>query len=161
MHNSGEGRRTFFRYPGNNVRLGADDMHLKGAGTRIFDLAYLTMRPALDAVDKEGRTAASRVVEHASATGHITVADLVSPNQPRVRDVVSSALHVDDMLLNELEARWSSAAIFPRRRHRMASAVRTSAWPPQPNSASTNLQRRNPLARATAAAPTIRSAFLV
>ncbi|MEM9125825.1 MAG: carbohydrate kinase family protein [Pseudomonadota bacterium] len=107
MSVSATGRRTFFHYPGANAHLGLSDLQFQTSNARIFYLAYLNMLDAMDAFGADGRTAASHVFERASNAGMITIADLVSRNQPKFRDVVTaSAPFLDYLLLNELEAGW-------------------------------------------------------
>ncbi|MEM8958353.1 MAG: carbohydrate kinase family protein [Pseudomonadota bacterium] len=101
------GRRTFFHYPGANAHLGLESLDLSRSAARIFYLGYLTMLPSLDAIDGEGRTAASRAFERACDAGLITAADLVSRRHARFGDIVaSSAPYIDYLFLNELEAGW-------------------------------------------------------
>lgn len=101
------GRRTFFHHPGSNDVFRSDPTEIVSSGSKIFYLGYLTMLAALDALDSDGRTMASRVLERACNAGIATVADLASRKHPRFRDIVASAApFLDYLFLNEVEANW-------------------------------------------------------
>jgi sugar/nucleoside kinase (ribokinase family) len=101
------GRRTFFHHAGTNALLSDEQFDFEATTSRVFYLGYLTLLEQLDRIDGNGQSGASRVFKEARAAGMITVADTVSGNHPRFREIVTSAApQLDYLLLNELEAGW-------------------------------------------------------
>jgi sugar/nucleoside kinase (ribokinase family) len=101
------GRRTFFHHAGTNAKLDAGHFDFSESTARIFYLGYLTLLQQLDELDEHGKTRAHYVLAQAKTAGLTTVADAVSGNHPRFREIVTAAApQVDYLLLNELEAGW-------------------------------------------------------
>ncbi len=101
----GTGRRTFFHQPGANAHLAPQHFDFQDGSGRWFYLAYLMLLDTLDAMQPDGRTGASWVLEAASAAGFLTIADIVSKESPQFSATVRASLpHLDCLLLNELEA---------------------------------------------------------
>lgn len=99
------GQRTFFHQHGANALLAPDHFDFSSIRARVFHLAYLLLLDRLDAVDADGRTGASRVLEAARAAGLTTCADLVSMEHDDTAALVASAApHLDYLVLNEVEA---------------------------------------------------------
>jgi sugar/nucleoside kinase (ribokinase family) len=99
------GRRTFFHHTGANAVLTGKDVDLDGCEARFFFLGYLLLLDALDLVDGDGSTGASRLLQRASDAGFETIVDLVSSQAGNFREIVSPALpQVDYMFMNEFEA---------------------------------------------------------
>ena len=60
-----DGRRTFFHQRGANSQFSVGHVDLTASRARIFLLGYLLLLDALDRLDDDGRTGASRVLERA------------------------------------------------------------------------------------------------
>ena len=100
-----DGRRTFFHQRGANSYFSADHIDLTSSRAKIFLLGYLLLLDALDQLDDEGRTEASRVLERARELGFMTAVETVSSPDPRFQMVVTAALrHADIFFTNEVEA---------------------------------------------------------
>ena len=100
-----DGRRTFFHQRGANSYFSADHIDLTSSRAKIFLLGYLLLLDALDQLDDEGRTEASRVLERARELGFMTAVETVSSPDPRFQTVVTAALrHADIFFTNEVEA---------------------------------------------------------
>ncbi len=101
------GRRTFFHHVGASAMLSAEHFDFSETTARVFYLGYLTLLQQLDELDEQGTVRACQVLERAKAAGLTTVADTVSGNHPRFREIVTAAApELDYLLLNELEAGW-------------------------------------------------------
>jgi sugar/nucleoside kinase (ribokinase family) len=99
------GRRTFFYQPGANALLDAPRFNFQSTNARLFHLGYLMLLPQLDALDGDGRTGSSRVLEAAQAAGLITSADIVSIKHPDFGSAVRKSLpFIDHLIINEVEA---------------------------------------------------------
>ena len=100
-----DGRRTFFHQRGANSHFSVDHIDLDASRAKIFLLGYLLLLDALDQLDDDGRTEASRVLERARELGFMTAVETVSSPDPRFRMVVTAALrHADIFFTNEVEA---------------------------------------------------------
>ena len=100
-----DGRRTFFHQRGANSFLAADHIDLAASRAKIFLLGYLLLLDALDSIDDDGRTEASRVLERARKLGFMTAVETVSSPDPGFRMVVTAAMeHADIFFTNEVEA---------------------------------------------------------
>jgi len=101
---AGTGRRTFFHCHGANARLDSEHFDFSGRPAGLFYLGYLGLLERLDALGTDGRTAASHILEQASALGWLTAADLVSTGTPEFPAIVNPSLpHLDFLFLNEYE----------------------------------------------------------
>jgi sugar/nucleoside kinase (ribokinase family) len=100
---SNTGRRTFFHQHGANALLGEEHFSLARSQARIFYFGYLCLLRRLDALTRDGRTGASRLLELARNLGMITIADLVSAPTDFPSIVNPSLPHLDYLLLNEYE----------------------------------------------------------
>ena len=101
---AGTGRRTFFHQPGANALLEFQHFELTKTTARIFYLGYLCLLRTLDAVDPEGRTAASRILECARTLGLLTAVDLVSSETSDFAAIVNPSLPcLDYLFMNEYE----------------------------------------------------------
>lgn len=99
------GKRTFFHYRGANALLGPEHFNFNHVSSRIFHFGYPLLLDKLDTIDEKGRTLASHVLQAAAVSGLIVTMDLVSVNNDRFRDIVTSSLPFTDYLfLNEIEA---------------------------------------------------------
>lgn len=99
------GRRTFFHQRGANALLAPEDIDLSGSRARIFYLGYFMLLDALDAIQPDGRTAASRLLQRAGECGHLTVADMVSVEHTDFAASAGASLpYLDWFILNEIEA---------------------------------------------------------
>lgn len=99
------GQRTFFHHRGTNAILTASDIDLSSSNARWFYLGYLLLLDAMDEVDSDGRTDASRLLHQACQAGFRTAADFVSVPDDRVRAIARASLpHVDVLFINEIEA---------------------------------------------------------
>jgi sugar/nucleoside kinase (ribokinase family) len=105
------GRRTFFHQHGANALLGEEHFALDQSRARILYFGYLCLLHRLDALDRGGRTGASRLLEQAGRAGLVTVADLVSNETSDFPAIINPSLpFVDYLFLNEYElARLSGA----------------------------------------------------
>ena len=100
-----DGRRTFFHQRGANSQFSAGHVDLTASRARIFLLGYLLLLDALDRLDDDGRTGASRVLERARELGFVTAVETVSSPDPSFRQVATAALrHADIFFTNEVEA---------------------------------------------------------
>jgi sugar/nucleoside kinase (ribokinase family) len=100
----GTGRRTFFHQHGANALLAEEHFDLDASDARFFYLGYLCLLQRLDAVETDGRTPASRLLEKARASGMTTAADLVSNEAASFEAVIRPSLpHLDYLFLNEYE----------------------------------------------------------
>lgn len=98
------GRRTFFHRRGANALLDVDHFDFSKSSARVFHLAYLLLLDKLDKVNADGSTGAAKVLAAARAEGMITCADAVSvDHHDAQRIIAAAALHVDHLLLNEVE----------------------------------------------------------
>jgi len=104
--------RTFFYQGGANDKLCEGDfkgMLLGKCSARIFYLGYLMLLGALDCMDDNGETGATRVLAKARAAGMLTCVDLVSIAHPEFPVSVQSALpQIDCLILNEIEAAYAT-----------------------------------------------------
>ncbi|MEN8113701.1 MAG: carbohydrate kinase family protein [Actinomycetota bacterium] len=100
-----DGRRTFFHHRGANAVFAAEHVDLTKSDARIFLLGYLVLLDAMDRLDGDGRTDASRLLEMARSLGFTTAVETVSAVDASFRDIVFASLpHVDLLFLNEVEA---------------------------------------------------------
>jgi sugar/nucleoside kinase (ribokinase family) len=101
----GTGRRTFFHQRGANALLDMEHFDFSGAREKIFHLGYLLLLDKLDALEPDGRTRASKVLQKAKEQGYITSADIVSERSDRFKSVIPSSLpYIDYLFVNEFEA---------------------------------------------------------
>lgn len=101
----GDGRRTFFHQRGANSLFSPEHVDLADSDARIFLLGYLLLLDAMDQLDADGRTDASRLLEKARSLGFLTAVETVSAIDAGFRDVVVASLqHADFFFLNEVEA---------------------------------------------------------
>lgn len=99
------GRRTFFHQQGANALLCPSHFDFTGVTARLFYLGYFMLLETLDAIGADGRSGASHVLEHASSSGLITIADMVSVEHADfARSAFSALPWVDHFILNEIEA---------------------------------------------------------
>lgn len=102
---SGTGRRTFFHHRGANASYTGSETNLEVSTARLFYLGYLMLLDTLDAVDPQGRSGASHLLERAAKAGLTTVVDMVSVARTELVAGARSALPwVDHFILNEIEA---------------------------------------------------------
>ena len=99
------GRRTFFHQRGANALFDAHHLDLATSRAKIFHLGFLLLLDRLDEVQKDGTTAASRLLSEARRQGFQTSVDLVSEDSDRFQSVVPPAMsHTDYLVINEFEA---------------------------------------------------------
>ncbi|MEA3511196.1 MAG: carbohydrate kinase family protein [Actinomycetota bacterium] len=99
------GRRTFFHHRGTNSLFSHDDVDLTRSNARIFLLGYLLLLDAMDQVDNDGCTGASRLLAEARSLGFLTAVETVSAVDEGFRQVaIASLQHADFFFLNEVEA---------------------------------------------------------
>ena len=99
------GKRTFFHSRGANALWDGKEIDFAKTKARIFHLGYLLLLDKLDAVNKEGITAAAKLLAAAQAAGIKTSIDVVSEASDRFKAVVVPALkHCDYAIINEYEA---------------------------------------------------------
>jgi sugar/nucleoside kinase (ribokinase family) len=99
------GQRTFFHHRGANAVLGPEHVDFSQVTAKWFYLGYILLLDNLDALDVDGCTGASIVLERAKAAGLTTVVDFVSVPDPDVQAIASSALpFIDVLFVNEIEA---------------------------------------------------------
>lgn len=99
------GRRTFFHQRGANALFTEEALDFSQTNAKLFHLGYLMLLDAMDGFASPGRTRASLALEAARAAGLRTSVDLVSTDDPRLREVTESALpYADQLVLNEIEA---------------------------------------------------------
>jgi len=99
------GRRTFFHQRGANALFNEASLDFSKTNAKLFHLGYLMLLDAMDSYASPGRTRASLVLEAARQAGLSTSVDLVSTEDPRLREVTESALpYTDQLILNEIEA---------------------------------------------------------
>lgn len=102
---SGTGKRTFFHHRGANASYSGAGTKLESSTARLFYLGYLMLLDTLDAVDPQGRSGASHLLERARKAGLTTVVDMVSVARTELVAGARSALPwVDHFILNEIEA---------------------------------------------------------
>jgi len=100
-----DGRRTFFHHRGVNSLFSPEHVDLGSSNARIFLLGYLLLLDAMDQIDDDGRTGASRLLEEARSLGFLTAVETVSAIDEGFREVVIASLqHADLFFLNEVEA---------------------------------------------------------
>lgn len=100
-----DGRRTFFHQRGASALFSPAHVDLATSNTRIFLLGYLLILDAMDRLESDGRTGASRLLADARAAGFLTAVETVSAVDAGFRDVVVASLeHADLFFLNEVEA---------------------------------------------------------
>jgi len=100
-----DGRRTFFHQRGANSLFAPEHVDLAASGAKIFLLGYLLLLDAMDQLDGDGRTEASKLLGTARSLGYITAVETVSTLDERFRDVVVASLgEADFFFLNEVEA---------------------------------------------------------
>lgn len=100
------GIRTFFHYRGANALLDESHFEFSSSNAKIFHLGYLLLLDALDKLNSDGSSGASRVLEKALKAGMMTSADLVSEQSDRSSTIIPPALpFVDVLFLNEFETR--------------------------------------------------------
>jgi sugar/nucleoside kinase (ribokinase family) len=100
-----DGRRTFFHQRGANSLFSSEHVDLAGSNAKIFLLGYLLLLDAMDHLDDEGSTDASRLLRRARSLGYLTAVETVSIADIRFRDVVVASLkQADYLFLNEVEA---------------------------------------------------------
>ena len=100
-----DGRRTFFHQRGANALFSSEHVELGESDTRIFLLGYVLLLDAMDHLNDDGSTDASRLLEKARSLGYLTAVETVSMPDSRFRDVaIASLKHADLFFLNELEA---------------------------------------------------------
>ena len=99
------GQRTFFHHRGANAVFGQADIDLESSRAKWFYLGYLLLLDQMDALDSEGQTEASRVLERAQTAGMQTVVDFVSVPDERIRAITAASLpYVNLLFINEIEA---------------------------------------------------------
>jgi len=99
------GKRTFFHHRGANSKLDSHHFDFSLSKARIFHLGYLLLLDQMDAMQSNGRTKASEILERAKNEGFITSVDLVSEDSDRFSKIVPTSLpYVDYLFLNEYEA---------------------------------------------------------
>ena len=99
------GRRTFFHQRGANALFNESSLDFNKTNAKLFHLGYLMLLDAMDSFAGPGRTRASLALEAARHAGLRTSTDLVSTDDPRLREVTESALpYTDQLILNEIEA---------------------------------------------------------
>ena len=99
------GRRTFFHHRGVNSLFSSEHVDLESSNARIFLLGYLLLLDAMDQIDCDGGTGASRLLEEARSLRFLTAVETVSALDESFREVVISSLqHADLFFLNEVEA---------------------------------------------------------
>jgi sugar/nucleoside kinase (ribokinase family) len=100
-----DGRRTFFHQRGANSLFAPEHVDLTVSGARIFLLGYLLLLDAMDQLDGDGTTDASRLLQRARSLGYLTAVETVSIADTRFREVVVASLkQADYFFLNEVEA---------------------------------------------------------
>ena len=105
-----DGRRTFFHQRGANSLFSPEHIDLASSSSKIFLLGYLLLLKAMDYVDANGRTGASRVLEEARTLGFTTAVETVSAPSREYRRVAIASLHQADLFfLNEVEVILHSA----------------------------------------------------
>jgi len=114
-----DGRRTFFHQRGANSLFSSEHIDLASSNSRIFLLSYLLLLKAMDHIDADGRTGASRILEEARTLGFVTV----SAPSKEYRKVAIESLHQADLFfLNEVEA----ALILGRKVDPSADSMRSA-----------------------------------
>ena len=99
------GQRTFFHHRGANAVFGEANVALEPSNAKWLYLGYLLLLDQMDALDSEGRTEASRVLEQAQMAGMQTVVDFVSVPDEQIRAISAASLpHVNLLFINEIEA---------------------------------------------------------
>jgi len=99
------GRRTFFHARGANGTFSESDLNLEKSNAKIFHIGYLLLLTALDVLNEEGKTGASRIMEKAHQLGFKTSVDIVSESSDRFAAIVKPTLPFTDFLfVNEFEA---------------------------------------------------------
>ena len=100
--------RTFFYHGGANDAVTdalVTPATFAGSGYRLFYLGYLMLLPGLDALDADGRSGASRLLEAARNAGLTTCVDFVSSEDTEFAAKVGAALpYCDFIVINEIEA---------------------------------------------------------
>jgi sugar/nucleoside kinase (ribokinase family) len=107
--------RTFFYHGGANDAFDADTVPIArfaAASFRFFYLGYLMLLEALDQLDADGSTGASRLLARARAAGLTTCVDFVSDARPDFARIVAPALpHCDYLIINEVEASLATGIV--------------------------------------------------
>ena len=100
-----DGRRTFFHQRGANALFSSEHVDLASSNAKIFLLGYLLLLDAMDQLDDDGSTDASKLLEDARSLGYRTAVETVSTFDSRFRNVaVASMRRADMFFLNEVEA---------------------------------------------------------
>ena len=118
-----DGRRTFFHQRGANSLFSPEHIDLASSSSKIFLLGYLLLLKAMDHIDTDRRTGASRLLEEARTLGFITAVETVSAPNKQYREVAIASLHQADLFfLNEVEA----ALILGRKVDPAADSMRSA-----------------------------------
>lgn len=92
------GQRTFFTYAGASANFGVDDVDLTALNVKMLHLGYFLL---LDKIDNGDGV---KILQKAKEYGVSTSIDLVSENSDRYALVLPCLPHVDNLIINEVEA---------------------------------------------------------
>lgn len=92
------GQRTFFTYPGASADFGAEDVPMSALNVKMLHLGYFLLLDKIDNGD------GLKLLKAAKENGVSTSIDLVSENLNRYSLVLPCLPHVDNLIINEVEA---------------------------------------------------------
>ena len=92
------GQRTFFTYPGASADFGVEDVTMSAFNVKMLHLGYFLLLDKIDNGDGE------LLLKKAKEQGVKTSIDLVSENSDRYSLVLPCLKHVDNLIINEVEA---------------------------------------------------------
>lgn len=92
------GQRTFFSYPGASATFGYDSIDWERLNVKMLHLGYFLLLERVDGGD------GFKILQEARRRGIKTSIDLVSENSERYQAVRPCLPHVDNLIVNEIEA---------------------------------------------------------
>ena len=115
------GQRTFFTYAGASANFGVDDVDLAALNVKMLHLGYFLLLDKIDNGDGE------LLLKKAKEQGVKTSIDLVSENSDRYSLVLPCLKHVDNLIINEVEA-GALTSIEPKKENLVKIAQKLKAY---------------------------------
>ena len=115
------GQRTFFTYAGASANFGVDDVDLAALNVKMLHLGYFLLLDKIDNGDGE------LLLKKAKEQGVKTSIDLVSENSDRYSLVLPCLKHVDNLIINEVEA-GALTGIEPKKENLLEIAQKLKAY---------------------------------
>ena len=115
------GQRTFFTYPGASADFGTNEVPMSALNVKMLHLGYFLLLDKIDNGDGE------KLLKLAKEQGVKTSIDLVSENSDRYSLVLPCLKHVDNLIINEVEA-GALTGIEPKRENLVEIAQKLKAY---------------------------------